>query len=103
MRIKKADESDTELKAVEEFGSSWLKTRENQKNLAMKNNKMVHGNEYQVKLTGSLVRNSNVYGFSLFSIKINTRPIAPSPDKCRIIPEIGKPFQKIFKVVFGEY
>jgi len=102
MEQKNEGDSDSNLKAVDNF-ETFLATGLTQKNLAMKENSMVAKNEYRVKLTGKLDGFEETYGFSLYDIKVNIPPKAPSSDRCRVVPEIGKPLAKAFKVLFSGF
>ena len=102
MEQKNEGDSDSNLKAVDNF-ETFLATGLTQKNLAMKENSMVAKNEYRVKLTGKLDGFEETYGFSLYDIKVNIPPKAPSSDRCRVVPEIGKPLAKAFKVLFSKF
>ena len=102
MKSKKVGESDESLVPVSDFGT-WLSTDINQKNLAMKPNKLSEKYEYQVQLTGYLAGFRETQGFSLVNIKVNVPPKAPSANRCRVVPSIGKPLSKIFKILFSKF
>ena len=92
---------DSNLETVNDFGI-WLDTGLTQKNLAMKENKMEVKKEYKVRLTGKLDGFEETYGFSLYDIMVNIPPTAPDSSRCRVVPEIGKPLAKAFKVLFSK-